>query len=158
MAFQAMNHGLEARVTSSQAKSDATGGIHNLRAEGVLVPLQPLICGQGGFAPDDWGRLELTINAGLFSQCVDGHVNDPSGVTDDSQGLSPRAQARERHPWIRELTLADPGRGRSSQVHKGSATLIRVGIGYVCFQGCRPHAIACGLNPWLSSVIPSGWM
>jgi len=41
MAFQAMNHGLEARATSSPR----IGATHNLRAERVLVFLQPLICG-----------------------------------------------------------------------------------------------------------------
>jgi len=95
---------------------------------------------------------------GSLSPCVGGHLNDPSGVTDASQGLSPRAQARGRHPWIREPTPIDPGRGRSSRVHNGSTTLIRVDMGYVGFQGYRPHTIACGLNPWLASVIPTGWI
>ena len=135
-----------------------TTAVNKSSLDAPLVSLQPLICGQRGCAPHNWLRLEFTINAGPLSQYSGHRVNDPSGVTDASQGLSPRAQARGRYPWIREPALIDPGRGRSSQVYKGSATLIRVVVGLTCFQGCRPHAIACGLNPWLASVIPAGWI
>ena len=41
MAFQAMNHGLEARATSPHKLET----IHNSKTDRALVPLQPLICG-----------------------------------------------------------------------------------------------------------------
>ena len=51
MAFQAMNHGLEARATSPP-RTEAT---HNLKADRALV------------APHDWLRLEFTRNAAAIA-------------------------------------------------------------------------------------------
>ena len=80
----------------------------------------------------------------------------PAGSQMVAWGWSARSARIPQDP--KPTRSNDPGRGRSSCVYKGSATLTRVGIGCTCFRGCRPHAIARGLNPRLPSVIPTGWI